>query len=187
MWLPKYHNTDTVLTREAADRVEYIHHETTDEKGYSKPDCSVRPRSPVFGSLPKHSLVLPLLAGSTTVAHGSTTTATPPHRPRPRPRRKGGRAATTLAHPGTSLVKPSEATSTVVSTHAFWQPARCNPATSQGGQSVSELTKTLGLRFVEPNVRKHQKFRETRDVYQQALQTAFAAGCDTQSAVKTGF
>ena len=78
MWLPKYHNTDTVLTREAADRVEYIHHETTDEKGYSKPDCSVRPRSPVFGSLPKHSLALPLLAGSTTFAHGSTTTATPP-------------------------------------------------------------------------------------------------------------
>ncbi len=115
-----------------------------------------------------------------TVAHGSTTTATPPPPPR-------GRAATTLAHPGTSLVKPSEAISTVVSTHAFWQPARCNPATSQGGQSVSELTKTLGLRFVEPNVRKHQKLRETRDVYQQALQTAFAAGCDTQSAVKTGF
>lgn len=43
---------------------------------------------------------------------------------------------------------------------------------------MSELTKTLGLRFVEPNVRKHQKLRETRDVYQQALQTAFAAGCD---------
>ncbi|ERG92634.1 MAG: hypothetical protein J07HQW1_02679 [Haloquadratum walsbyi J07HQW1] len=53
-----------------------------------------------------------------------------------------------------------------------------NPAMSQGGQSVSELTKTLGLRFVEPNVRKHQKLRETRDVYQQALQTAFAVGCD---------
>ena len=78
MWLPKYRNTDTVLTREAADRVEYIRHETTDKKGYSKPDCSAQPRSPVFGSLPKHSLALPLLAGSTTFAHGSTTTATPP-------------------------------------------------------------------------------------------------------------
>jgi len=47
---------------------------------------------------------------------------------------------------------------------------------------VSELTKTLELKLVDPNVHKRQKLRETRDAYQQALQEAFAAGCDTQSA-----
>ena len=47
---------------------------------------------------------------------------------------------------------------------------------------MTELTKTLELKLVDPNVHKRQKLRETRDAYQQALQTAFAAGCDTQSA-----
>ena len=45
-----------------------------------------------------------------------------------------------------------------------------------------ELTKTLELKLVDPNAHKRQKLRETRDAYQQALQAAFAAGCDTQSA-----
>jgi len=47
---------------------------------------------------------------------------------------------------------------------------------------VTELTKTLELKLVDPNVHKRQKLRETRDAYQQALQAAFAAGCDTQAA-----
>jgi IS605 OrfB family transposase len=47
---------------------------------------------------------------------------------------------------------------------------------------VTELTKTLELKLVDPNAHKRQKLRETRDAYQQALQAAFAAGCDTQSA-----
>jgi IS605 OrfB family transposase len=47
---------------------------------------------------------------------------------------------------------------------------------------VTELTKTLELKLVDPNVHKRQKLRETQDAYQQALQAAFAAGCDTQSA-----
>ena len=47
---------------------------------------------------------------------------------------------------------------------------------------MTELTKTLELKLVDPNVHKRQKLRETRDTYQQALQAAFAAGCDTQSA-----
>ena len=47
---------------------------------------------------------------------------------------------------------------------------------------MTELTKTLELKLVDPNVHKRQKLRETRDAYQQALQAAFAAGCDTQSA-----
>jgi putative transposase len=47
---------------------------------------------------------------------------------------------------------------------------------------VTELTKTLELKLVDPNVHKRQKLRETRNAYQQALQAAFAAGCDTQSA-----
>ncbi|QDX40805.1 RNA-guided endonuclease TnpB family protein [Salarchaeum sp. JOR-1] len=47
---------------------------------------------------------------------------------------------------------------------------------------MTELTKTLELTLVDPNVHKRQKLRETRDAYQQALQEAFAAGCDTQSA-----
>ena len=47
---------------------------------------------------------------------------------------------------------------------------------------MTELTKTLELKLVDPNIHKRQKLRETRDAYQQALQAAFAAGCDTQSA-----
>ncbi|SDQ95688.1 RNA-guided endonuclease InsQ/TnpB family protein [Natronobacterium texcoconense] len=47
---------------------------------------------------------------------------------------------------------------------------------------MGELTKTLELKLVDPNAHKRQKLRETRDAYQQALQEAFAAGCDTQSA-----
>ena len=47
---------------------------------------------------------------------------------------------------------------------------------------MAELTKTLELKLVDPNIHKRQKLRETRDAYQQALQAAFAAGCDTQSA-----
>ncbi|GAA5434618.1 IS200/IS605 family transposase ISH35 [Haloarcula japonica] len=47
---------------------------------------------------------------------------------------------------------------------------------------MTELTKTLELKLVNSNVHKRQKLRETRDAYQQALQTAFVAGCDTQSA-----
>ena len=47
---------------------------------------------------------------------------------------------------------------------------------------MTKLTKTLELKLVDPNVHKRQKLRETRDAYQQALQAAFAAGCDTQSA-----
>ena len=47
---------------------------------------------------------------------------------------------------------------------------------------MTELTKTLELKLVDPNVHKRQKLRETQDAYQQALQAAFAAGCATQSA-----
>ncbi|RKS75853.1 transposase [Haloarcula quadrata] len=47
---------------------------------------------------------------------------------------------------------------------------------------MTELTKTLELKLVDPNTHKRQKLRETQDAYQQALQAAFAAGCDTQSA-----
>ena len=48
--------------------------------------------------------------------------------------------------------------------------------------TMPELTKTLELKLVDPNVHKRQKLRETWDAYQQALQAAFAASCDTQSA-----
>ncbi|SEO53639.1 hypothetical protein SAMN05216388_10148 [Halorientalis persicus] len=48
--------------------------------------------------------------------------------------------------------------------------------------TMGEVTKTLELKLVDPTVHKRQKLRETRDAYQQALQAAFAAGCDTQSA-----
>ncbi|MEF8867646.1 MAG: transposase [Haloarculaceae archaeon] len=47
---------------------------------------------------------------------------------------------------------------------------------------MGELTKTLELKLVDPNVHKRQKLRETRDAYQQALQAAFDTGCDTQTA-----
>ncbi len=48
---------------------------------------------------------------------------------------------------------------------------------------MGAVTKTLELKLVDPNVHKRQKLRETRDAYQRALQEAFTAGCDTQSAV----
>ncbi len=47
---------------------------------------------------------------------------------------------------------------------------------------MGEVTKTLELKLVDPTAHKRQKLRETRDAYQQALQAAFDAGCDTQSA-----
>ena len=47
---------------------------------------------------------------------------------------------------------------------------------------MTGLTKTLELKLVDPNSHKRQKLRETREAYQQALQEAFAAGCDTQAA-----
>jgi len=47
---------------------------------------------------------------------------------------------------------------------------------------MGEITKTLELKLVDPNLHKRQKLRETRDAYQQALQATFTAGCDTQSA-----
>jgi len=46
---------------------------------------------------------------------------------------------------------------------------------------VTELTRTLELKLVQPNAHKRQKLRETREVYQQALQDAFDAGCTTQT------
>ncbi len=45
---------------------------------------------------------------------------------------------------------------------------------------MTELTKTLKLKLVDPNVHKRRKLRETREAYQQALQDAFDAGCTTQ-------
>jgi len=47
---------------------------------------------------------------------------------------------------------------------------------------MGEVTKTLELKLVDPTAHKRQKLRETRDAYQQVLQAAFAAGCDTQAA-----
>jgi len=53
---------------------------------------------------------------------------------------------------------------------------RCATAT------MGDVTKTLELKLVDPNTHKKRTLRETRKAYQQALQEAFAAGCDTQSA-----
>ncbi|WP_436930655.1 RNA-guided endonuclease TnpB family protein [Halosimplex halobium] len=47
---------------------------------------------------------------------------------------------------------------------------------------MAAVTKTLELHLVDPNAHKERKLRETRDAYQQALQTAFDADCTTQSA-----
>jgi hypothetical protein len=44
---------------------------------------------------------------------------------------------------------------------------------------VTEFTKTLELKLVDPNAHKREKFRETRAAYQQALQEAFDAHCTT--------
>mgnify|MGYP000403795916 FL=1 len=46
---------------------------------------------------------------------------------------------------------------------------------------MTELTKTLELKLVDPNAHKREKFRETRGAYQQALQEAFDANCTTLS------
>ena len=46
---------------------------------------------------------------------------------------------------------------------------------------MTELTKTLELKLVEPNAHKRRKLRETREVYQQALRDAFDARCTTQT------
>lgn len=46
---------------------------------------------------------------------------------------------------------------------------------------MTELTKTLKLKLVEPNAHKQRKLRETRQAYQHALQEAFDAGCTTQT------
>jgi hypothetical protein len=47
---------------------------------------------------------------------------------------------------------------------------------------MGEVTKTLELQLFEPNSHKQRKLRRTQNAYQQALQEAVAAGCDTQSA-----
>ncbi|MFB6234949.1 MAG: RNA-guided endonuclease TnpB family protein [Halopenitus sp.] len=47
---------------------------------------------------------------------------------------------------------------------------------------MPDVTKTLELHLVNPNVHKERKLRETRDGYRRALQAAFAADCTTQSA-----
>ncbi|MBX0297112.1 RNA-guided endonuclease TnpB family protein [Haloarcula nitratireducens] len=46
---------------------------------------------------------------------------------------------------------------------------------------MTELTKTLELKLVDPNAHKRRKLRETRDAYQYALQEAFDADCTTQT------
>jgi len=46
---------------------------------------------------------------------------------------------------------------------------------------VTELTKTLELKLVDPNAHKRWKLRETREAYQHALQDAFDARCTTQT------
>jgi Spy/CpxP family protein refolding chaperone len=47
---------------------------------------------------------------------------------------------------------------------------------------VTELTETLELKLVEPNVHKHRKLCETKREYQDALKAAFTANCTSQSA-----
>lgn len=46
---------------------------------------------------------------------------------------------------------------------------------------MTELTKTLELKLVEPNAHKRRKLQETREAYQQALQDAFDTRCTTQT------
>ena len=46
---------------------------------------------------------------------------------------------------------------------------------------MSEVTKTLELRLVNPTANKERKLSETCTAYQQALQAAFEANCTTQS------
>jgi len=47
---------------------------------------------------------------------------------------------------------------------------------------VTDLTKTLEVKLVDPNAHKRRKFRETRDEYRAALRDAFMSECDTQTA-----
>ncbi|RLM59999.1 transposase, partial [Halorubrum sp. Atlit-26R] len=46
---------------------------------------------------------------------------------------------------------------------------------------MTELTKTLELKLVDPNAHKRRKLRETRGTYRQALHDAFEARCTTQT------
>mgnify|MGYP006271757205 CR=1 FL=1 len=46
---------------------------------------------------------------------------------------------------------------------------------------MTELTKTLEFKQVEPNAHKRRKLRETRKSYQDALQDAFNQNCTTQT------
>nr|WP_267161514.1 transposase [Halovenus salina] len=46
---------------------------------------------------------------------------------------------------------------------------------------MTELTKTLELKLVDPNAHKRKKLHETREAYQKALQDAFDARCTTQT------
>jgi hypothetical protein len=46
---------------------------------------------------------------------------------------------------------------------------------------VTELTKTLEPKLVDPNAHKRRKLRETREAYQRALKDAFDARCTTQT------
>ena len=46
---------------------------------------------------------------------------------------------------------------------------------------MTELTKTLELKLVEPNAQRRRKLRETREAYQHALHDAFDAGCTTRT------
>ena len=48
---------------------------------------------------------------------------------------------------------------------------------------MTEITKTLELKLVDPNAHKRRKLRETREAYQHALQDAFDARCTTQTEV----
>jgi len=46
---------------------------------------------------------------------------------------------------------------------------------------VTELTKTLELKLVDPNAHKRRKLQETRKAYRHALQDAFDQNCTTQT------
>ena len=46
---------------------------------------------------------------------------------------------------------------------------------------MTELTRTLELKLVDPNAHKRWKLRETREAYQHALRGAFDARCTTQT------
>lgn len=48
-------------------------------------------------------------------------------------------------------------------------------------QVVTELTKTLELKLVDPNAHKWEKLQETCETYRQALQDAFDAVYDDRA------